>query len=281
MDDLVAVGAYASAREGFERCLVVLAMGVPCWLVPEDGGTRHCLMVESVHANEARSQLNRFERENKGWPPPPLPVPPPASRGLFVTPLLWALTVTVVFGFQNRSPGVWEKWGELDGGKVFRHGEWWRPVTALFLHADAGHYLSNVFAGVFIFAAALTVFRIGRGWLLLAAAGVGGNVVVAKLHQAAADTSLGSSTAIFGAVGLLAGRAGRTAAQHAGARAGAQDWKVALVPLAVGLTVLGLYGAGGAEAGDGRVDVAAHAAGFAVGLILGFACRFENDAAPA
>jgi len=266
MDDLVAVGVYASAREGFERCLVVLAMGVPCWLVPEPeappGGARHCLMVEAIHAEEVRDQLNRFERENVGWPPPPPPVPPPASRSLFVTPLLWALTVTAVFGFQNQHPGKLERIGALDGRAVFHGGQWWRPLTALFLHADAGHYLSNLVAGIFIFAAALSVLGVGRGWLLLAAAGVGGNLIVAKVHEAAGDVSLGASTAIFGAVGLLAGKALRGTVKHAGGK----DWRGALVPLAVGLTVLGLYGAGG---GDAEVDVTAHLAGFACGVVLG------------
>jgi membrane associated rhomboid family serine protease len=283
MDELTGVGIYSTARAGLERCLVLLALDIPCWLVPAaelatrppsdsaqglQEGALHpgivCLMVEPPHAAQAAAELQRFERESVGWPPPPPPVPPPASRALFITPLLWALTLSGLFWGQNHSGGRWEAWGALDGNQLYRHGQWWRPLTALFLHADASHFLSNLVAGVFVFAAVVAAWGAGRGWLLLAAAGVGGNLLVGAVHAAAGSTSLGSSTALFGAVGLLAGGALRGAIEHRPR----WSWRTVLVPLAAGLTVLALYGAGGPE-----VDVAAHAAGFTCGAVLGLAAR--------
>jgi len=259
MEDHTAVGIYASARAGLERCLVLLALGVPCWLVPESGV--FCLMVETPAAADAATELARFERENVGWPPPPPPAPPPANRTLFVTPLLWALLLSGLFWGQNRSNGRWEAAGALDGVQLYRHGQWWRPFTALFLHADASHFLSNLVAGVFVFAAVVAAWGPARAWPLLAAAGIGGNLLVGWVHEASGGTSLGSSTAIFGAVGLLAGHAIRRVVEHRPSR----SWRTAFVPLAAGLTVLALYGAGGPE-----VDVTAHAAGFGCGLVLGW-----------
>ena len=258
MDELTGVGIYATARAGLERCLVLLAQDIPCWLMPEGGV--FCLMVEPPQAAQAAAELQRYERESIGWPPPPPPAPPPASRTLFVTPLLWAITLSGLFWGQNRSGGRWAAWGALDGIQLYRHRQWWRPLTALFLHADASHFLSNLVAGIFVFAAVVAAWGAGRGWLLLAGAGIGGNLLVGALHAAEGSTSLGSSTAIFGAVGLLAGNALRRAIAHRPR----WSWRTVLVPLAAGLTVLALYGSGGPE-----VDVTAHAAGFTCGVALG------------
>jgi len=281
MDELTGVGIYATARAGLERCLVLLAQDIPCWLAPAPELAARsainsaqgsgevglhagffCLLVEPMNAAEAATELQRYERESIGWPPPPPPAPPPANRTLFVTPLLWAIALSGIFWGQNRSVGRWAAWGALDGIQLYRHGQWWRPLTALFLHADASHFLSNLVAGIFVFAAVVAAWGAGRGWLLLAGAGVGGNLLVGALHAAAGSTSLGSSTAIFGAVGLLAGNALRSAIAHRPR----WSWRTVLVPLAAGLTVLALYGSGGPE-----VDVTAHAAGFTCGVALGLA----------
>jgi membrane associated rhomboid family serine protease len=41
-----------------------------------------------------------------------------------------------VFDFSSRSP-EWIEHGALGSTAVFERGEWWRLMTALFLHADA------------------------------------------------------------------------------------------------------------------------------------------------
>jgi len=48
-------------------------------------------------------------------------------------------------------------------------------------------------------------------------------------------------------------------------RADPHRWRAVFVPLAAGLTLLGLFGAG-----DLRIDVGAHVTGFTAGLVLGF-----------
>jgi membrane associated rhomboid family serine protease len=279
---LVEVGTYPTRRAGLERCLVVLAMGLPCWLVPDTDGLR--LLVDAAEADDVREQLRRFERENVAWPPAyglagyfggssaarsrRIPLPK-----LFLVPLLWALAVTGVFYLQNRWPGRLERWGVLDGRAVFsRHLQLWRPATALFLHADASHLLSNLIPGLFAFAAVLSAFGLARGTVLLAIAAFLGNLAVGALHAVAGDTSLGASTGIFAAIGLLAGKAIRLAA----AEGGRGRWRLIFPPFAAGLTLLGLYGAGGVE-----TDVAAHATGFAAGCLIGLYVTPAPHASPA
>lgn len=266
---LAEAGRYRTARDGFEHGLVILAMGRPYWLMPCEDGYR--LMVEDADLPEAVRQLGCFERESAGWPPAPPPREAPA-RGLDLgTPLAWAAAVIAVFWAQGRWPGRWERLGDLDSQAVFGRGEWWRLATALFLHADLGHLVSNLAAGVFIFAAVLAAFGRRTGWLLLGLASLAGNFGAVLLHRSEAYSSLGASTAVFAGLGLLTGRAVRN-----DLRSGVRHrHREVLAPLAAGAALLALYGAGGPE-----VDVGAHAAGFAAGLVLGFAAFRARQNAP-
>jgi membrane associated rhomboid family serine protease len=242
-------------------------MGGSYWLDPAADGFR--LLVEPAALAGVREQLARYDRESAGWPPPPVVEPRPSHPVEFFTPLLWAVTVLAAFQGQLRSGGAWVEAGALDGPAVFARGEWWRPATALWLHADIGHLGSNLLSGVLVFAAVATTLGRRRGWLLLALASFTGNLVVAALNFAGPHRSLGASTAVFAGLGLLTGRAIRRAAACAGHR---HRWRGVFVPLASGLVLLGLYGAG-----DWQVDVVAHAAGFGAGLAAGLAAAGTNE----
>ncbi len=259
LGDLAEAGVYPTSAAGFDHGLVVLAMGQPYWLVPSDAGFR--LLVDPLAIEAAREQLACFDRESIGWPPRPVAPEAPPRKIEFFTPLLWALAVLAVFCGQNEWPGAWETAGALDAQAVFGHGEWWRMVTALFLHADLGHLTSNVLSGIFVFSAVLSTIGRRRGWVLLASAAIAGNLAIAALNYPGPYRSIGASTAIFAGLGLLTGRAIRAVrrARHL------PRWQSVFVPLAAGLTLLGLFGAG-----DLRTDVGAHVTGFAAGLILGF-----------
>jgi rhomboid protease GluP len=260
LSGLAEAGIYHSERDGFEHGLVVLAMGYPFWLVPAEASYR--LLVEPQMLADVRDQFARFERERINWPPSP---PVAARRDLdFATPLLWVLVVLLAFRLQTLAPGHWEKIGALDARVMFARGEWWRPLTALFLHADLGHLISNTVFGYLVFVAVLSTFGRMRGWLLLAAAAIAGNAITAALHYPDEYRSLGASTAVFAGIGLLTGRAAR-AAFGAGGRHG---WRGVFVPLASGIVLLGLYGSGGAN-----VDIGAHVAGFAAGAVLALSRR--------
>jgi membrane associated rhomboid family serine protease len=145
-------------------------------------------------------------------------------------------------------------------------GQWWRPITALTLHADFGHILANSVFGAVI---GLNVGRYlgsGFGWLLVLLAGIGGNFLNASL-QADRFASLGASTATFAAVGLV----GAWLWRRGGRRA--FGWRRSLAPLFAAFALLAFTGVGGE---DRSVDVGAHFAGFACGALLGTAAgRFD------
>lgn len=258
-EDLVEAGVYPTFAAAFEHSVVVLAMGRPCWLYEAEN--RHRLLVEPQALEAVREQLGCFDRESIGWPPQPVGVSAPRRESEIVTPLLWSLAVLVVFRCQGRWPG-WTQAGALDTQAVFDRGEWWRPVTALFLHGDPGHVISNALNGILAFSAVISTLGRRRGWALVAVAAILGNLAVAAINYPGPYRSLGASTAIFAGIGLLTGRAirlvGRSSHPH--------RWREMFAPLAAGLTVLGLYGAGGMQ-----IDVGAHATGFIAGVAAGFA----------
>jgi membrane associated rhomboid family serine protease len=273
-DGLLPVGEYASFAEGSEHGLVILAMGWPYWLIPTEH--RFVLLVERGAELAAGDQLARFDRESVGWPPPP-PEPLIARRRVpLFTPLLWALGLLAAFRAQQRWPAATEL-GSLDASALFERGEWWRPGTALFLHGDVGHLVSNLISGVFVCSAVLATFGNRLGWTLLALASFSGNLASAALRHGTPYHSVGASTAVFAGLGLLTGRALPLSRPVRGF----QPWRGLIVPLGAGLTLLALYGAGGQ-----RVDFGAHLCGFAAGLLggvvagLGSAPRAAGRTAP-
>lgn len=263
--DLVEVGRYATTAAGFDHGIVALAIDAPFWLMPADGGFR--LLVRPEDASRVREQIAWFDEESAGWPPRPVIAPPAARPVDLFTPLLWLTGVVGSFWIQGRSPG-WTAAGAMDARAVFEGGEVWRAFTALFLHADVGHLVSNALSGLFVFSAVVTTWGRWRGWLLLAGVAVAGNLAAAAAHVGGEYRSLGASTAVFAALGLLTGRAVRVVigVRHP------HRWRTVFVPVAAGVAVLGLYGAG-----EQRVDVVAHATGFAAGLGLGFVAGKKKD----
>lgn len=264
-EGLVEIAVYDSAPTGSAHGLVILAMRHPYWLLPTEAGVR--LMVEPDVAAAARHQLRCFERESVGWPPAPIEAWP-GRRVHFFTPLVWAFSVLAVFWLQTLRPELAAS-GALDAQAVAVRGEWWRAASALFLHADAGHVLSNAAAGVFVFSAVTTTIGILRGWVLVAIAAVTANYLLAEFAAPAPYVSLGASTAIFAGLGVLTGRAVRVGWRG---RFGAR-WKTILLPLGAGLSLLALYGAGG-----GRIDVGAHLVGFCSGLVVGIVASARRPA---
>jgi Uncharacterized membrane protein (homolog of Drosophila rhomboid) len=254
----VEVGVYPDAKDASQHGLVVLACGQAYWLQPKEGGFG--LWVNAAVAEEVREQLRKYDRESVGWPPRAWVAVEATRRLELFTPLCWALATIASFGAQ----GEWAWWmerGVLDARAVIEGGEWWRVATALFLHGDAGHLTSNLVSGIFAFAAVVTTLGIARGWAAIGAAAVAGNVAMVWIHAGSAYRSLGASTAVFAALGVLVGRAVRVAMRTERAR----WWRAALLPLATGVAVLGLYGAG-----EQRVDVLAHVAGFGAGVVAGW-----------
>lgn len=147
--------------------------------------------------------------------------------------------------------------GEMQAGKVMS-GELWRVVTALSLHLDEGHLASNLLFGVLFGLLAGRTLGGGVAWLSIVTAGSLGNFVNACV-QNPDHTSIGASTAVFAALGVLVADAlrPRTSTQQSLLR----RW----TPLVGGIMLLAFIGVGG-----GRVDVIAHVTGFLSGVLIGW-----------
>ncbi len=256
-----------------EWALVLDAEGIPYDIAhdPEGGWT---LVVAPSDAERTAEALHAYQAENvavaeatetaedsRGLPGP---VPGARYTGLVVSALLAAFFL-VTGPRIGDAPGFalvdrpWFERGAADAGAILG-GEAWRGVTALTLHADGGHILANALVGAFFFGAVCAVFGPGVGLWLILLSGAGGNLVNAWL-RGPGYSGVGASTAVFGAVGILAG------SQLARYRRPGIGRGRALVPVAAGLGLLLLLGA------NPETDVLAHAFGFLAGLGLGAAAR--------
>jgi membrane associated rhomboid family serine protease len=136
--------------------------------------------------------------------------------------------------------------------------EWWRAVTALTLHLDQEHLFGNLLFGIAAGVLCSRIFGAGLAWLSILGAGALANGI--ELWLAPLDyRAVGASTAVFAALGLLAGYAWR---QRLPLR---EQWLYRGTPLIAGSCLLVLLGAG-----TEHVDVLGHLLGFGSGLALGW-----------
>jgi membrane associated rhomboid family serine protease len=209
-------------------------------------------------------ELSLFERENRGWPP--LIVPVTGMAGNILAPvsvlILLAtfhnLTLLDIKAF-GHAPVDWVSLGAADSAAILS-GEWWRLITALTLHADWLHLLSNLaFGGVFV---VFLCRGIGSGpaWALILSSGALGNLANAFL-QLPDHRSVGASTAVFGTVGVLASIS--VFRYRDGWR---KRWPL---PIAAAMALLALLGTEGEN-----TDLGAHLFGFVFGILLGLMAEF-------
>ena len=150
---------------------------------------------------------------------------------------------------------VWFERGSADAVRILA-GEWWRAVTALTLHADAPHLLSNAVAAGLLVSVVCQALGPGVGLWLVLRAGIAGNLAAA-FAQPGPHVSVGASTAIFGALGILAAlRVTSSERVRLGAR---RPWVI----LAAMLVLLVVFGVGP------EVDVLGHLFGLLAGLGVG------------
>lgn len=127
------------------------------------------------------------------------------TRWAVAAPILVALNVLVfarmVFGdLPVAHPETLIGWG-ANAGPLTTNGEWWRLVTALFVHASFVHLLADL-AGLAV--VARLIERMAGPLVLIgvyAAAGVAGGLV--SLAEAPFHVYVGASASVFGLFGLL------------------------------------------------------------------------------
>ncbi len=230
----------------------------------EAHGKGWLLKVPAADLKRASEELRRYEESNHNWPPP-LPAENPQHDNLL--PCLSVLLLVACFHnltqldidlFDHR-PIDWIGLGNAHAGKILQ-GQWWRLLTALSLHADLIHLFSNLSLGGLFIVRLCRDLGAGLGWSLLLASGLLGNLCNAFLQQFD-HRAVGASTAVFGAVGLVAAIGLIRYRDNLRRR-----WPL---PIAAALALLALLGSSGE-----RTDLGAHLFGFICGFGLGLAAEY-------
>jgi len=93
--------------------------------------------------------------------------------------------------------------GAMFGPFVTLGGEWWRVLTAMFLHGSMTHLLMNMFS-LYIVGRAMELYLLSREYLLIYfITGILGGLVSLYFHPI--TVGIGASGAIFGIFGALSG----------------------------------------------------------------------------
>ncbi len=250
-DIVLRVARKLELAEAWALVLVAQELSPSVRRVPEG----FALSVPRDEAERATGVLSAYEAENREQEPPREEERAPSGHagvGLAVSAAF--LAFFLVTG--PRGPGLsWFERGSADSERIL-HGEVWRTVTALTLHADLAHALANTLAGALFLGAVCAALGPGLGCALVLLSGAGGNLINA-LVQGSPRVSVGASTAVFGAVGVLSGLG------VARRRRRRPRERRAWVPIAAGFAILAMLGTAGA-----RVDPWAHLFGLLAGAAL-------------
>jgi len=251
------IGLPASRQQADQWSLVLRAANIPSKIEFEKYSW--VVKVSSIHEKKALREIAAYMEENSDWPPYrpekkfPLPVltkyQPPTIL------MMGALIILFVITGPWAAGSDWFTQGAVSGKQILEHGQWYRLVTALTLHADIVHLVGNLLIGGVLVHFLCRLLGHGLGWFLILASGIIGNFANILMHGTT-HNSVGFSTAIFGTIGILSGY------QAVSRRSAAL--KEILLPLAAGAGLLAFLGAGGP-----RTDLGAHFFGLLAGGALG------------
>ena len=251
------IGLPANRQQAEQWSLVLRAANIPSAI--EFERRSWVIKVSPLHEKKALREIAAFMEENSDWPPyrPKKKIPLPVLTK-YQPPTLLMMGALIIF-FVITGPwsggSAWFSQGAVSGRQIFQHGQWYRLVTALTLHADIVHLVGNILIGGVMVHFLCRLLGYGLGWFLILAAGTLGNFMNIIL-QGNSHNSVGFSTAIFGTIGILSGY------QAVSKRSAAL--KEILLPLAAGAGLLAFLGAGGP-----RTDLGAHFFGLLAGAALG------------
>ncbi len=255
LDDWTVVFEHHARRPCMDRALVLASLGIEHEIVESD--QRYMIVVPGELVEKAKFEIWQYEAENKSdnKPGPVIqPVYQDAVPGVVAYVLVICLVAwlagTGAFGYD------WLGAGRVDGERI-REGEWWRSFTALTLHGGMKHLLSNLGFGAVFGLLAGRVAGSGVAWLSIVIASGAANILNTILLESS-HRSIGASTAVFAALGLVSGFVWR-------GKLTAQDrWPYRIGPIVGGIALLAYTGTG-----DANTDIGAHLTGFAGGFTAG------------
>lgn len=243
-----------------EICSLVLSAGnIKHRIRREPDGSRVLLVAETA-APGAVDQLERYFQENKDWPPRhQAVVTGPASARPPSILLSGALAVFYLITGPWQPTSPWFAGGAGDASAIIYHGQWYRLLTALTLHADFAHLAGNCLIGGFLLHFFLQIHGTGLGVLAVLLSAMLGNYLNVQMHGGN-HLFVGFSTAVFSMIGMLSVYQVLVQRQPLGIRM--------LVPFMAGAALLAMLGSSGQ-----RTDLGGHLfgllAGLGCGLVLG------------
>ncbi len=141
-------------------------------------------------------------------------------------------------------------------------GEWWVALTALSLHSGFKHVFSNVVSGIIFVGGVGRLIGLKITWVLVILAGFMGNIFNAY-YYGSAHNSIGFSTAVFAASGILAALQFFDKYRMKKVK----RW----IPFAAALALLAMLGS------SVKTDYMAHFFGFGAGVLLGIIKGFADS----
>ena len=242
--------------------LVLQSRRIPCR--GEKVNHKWQLLVPADQYQKACQELLQYEAENRNWPPSP-----PDERQLKenTASTIWILILLALFYnvtqqhsnlFGHHSIN-WIELGNAHAEKILK-GEWWRLITALTLHSGPLHLIGNIALGGIFMVRLCRLLGSGSAWFLVLSAGTLGNLLNAFV-QSPDHRAIGASTAVFGAVGLLA----TINMLHFHKNL----WRRWPLPIIAALGLLALLGTSGEN-----TDIGAHLFGFLFGIGLGLVSEY-------
>ena len=185
-------------RQAMDWSLVLASQSIPTRL-ETDAAQAFWLEVAESDAAKAREVIDLFQSENRRWR---------WQRRIPTTPLIfhwgslvWVAIILALHAIASGDPTL-HKAGFMNGVSV-RDGEWWRPITAVTLHGDSAHLVSNAMFGFLFLGIAMGYWGAGLALLAALLSGVAGNFAGWFVYPEK-QFMVGASGMVMGAIGLLA-----------------------------------------------------------------------------
>ncbi len=253
------VSVFRGSRAGsLEFGLVLEAKGIPYQSIALE--REWVLAVTPDLAAEAQQELARYAEERSVKRERAPTIVPFGGAGAGAVAYAFVLLVVAYGSGANLFNADWFSIGAIDASPPANH-QWWRAFTALSLHAGPEHLFGNLFFGIVAGGLCSRLLGPGVAWLSILIAAALANVLELTIAPMG-HRAVGASTAVFAALGLLAGYAWR---QRLSLR---ERWLYRWAPLIAGGSLLTLLGAG---AGTEHIDVLGHLLGFIAGVAVGWA----------
>lgn len=264
-EDLPLILFTSKSQSPCLECRLVLeSRGISSQIVSIDGG--YGLVVDPQQEDIAKLEISAYLQENlidkkaeKSIATPAHYPVKPALIGYVI--LMCGISSAAGYFLFNTD---WYAQGRVDSVQIFA-GQWYRLVTALTLHANAQHLLSNLGFGLLFLHYCSRFLGYGLASLAVLMGGIFGNLINITLRDGH-HLSIGASTAIFAALGLLSLYSWQMRYYSQ------QRWAKRMGPIFGGIALLAFTGVGGPN-----TDIGAHFWGFVAGALTGWLLARFNE----